>query len=354
MMHNSSVVVKITAWYDWLLLVLVLALGAYTCKCLDYYLSSGVQNALSVRAREISSLFAVTGQLFAGQGRDPGPELKDLFISVGQVVPLVDEMSEKGKNGVVSYGTLRHSPNPLAVPRRVVRRSARVAGFLTATARSAFGGKEYVVEVRQSRKAISAVFRQTAITMLIGLLVGLAMATLGSFFFVKRALIPLQKIALAVRDMPIIHPNERLKDVAALKQIEKICFTVNEMTGRLEDSFQTGVGLPAEALRVPGNQLGTVRGELANFFENQRFSIDVAKALLSLLSETERLSDISRNLAAPSGGPSGQKRTERLRFYLGGLAASGTENVCALSKRLEADLMSEARTLSNEDSSFQW
>ena len=59
-MRNSSLVIKITAWYDWLLLVLVLALAAYTCKCLDYCLSSGVQDALSVRARELSSLFAAT------------------------------------------------------------------------------------------------------------------------------------------------------------------------------------------------------------------------------------------------------------------------------------------------------
>jgi hypothetical protein len=354
MVHSSSVVIKITAWYDWLLLVLVLALGAYSCKCLDYYLSSGVQNALSVRAREISSLFAVTGELPAVLGGSPGSELKDLFISVRQVGPLAPESSEKGKNGAVSHGNVRSSPNPPAVPTSVARRSAQVAGFLTATARSTFGGKEYVVEVRESREAISAVFRKTAIKMLIGLVVGLAIATLGSFFFVKRALIPVQKIALAVRDMPIVHPDARLKGVAALKQIEKLCFIVNEMTGRLEDSFQIGIGLPAEAFRDPGNRLGTVRGELANTFENQRPSIGVAEAILCLLSETERLNDISRTLAAPSCGSAGPSRTERLRFYLDGLAASGAENVCALTKRLEADLISEARTHSNEDSSIQW
>ena len=208
--------------------------------------------------------------------------------------------------------------------------------------------------MRTPKKPISAVFRQTAIRMLIGLAVGLVIATLGSFLFVRRALVPMQKIALAVQSLPIAHPDEGIKGVAALEQIKRICVTVNEMTGRLEDSFHIGVGLPAEAFRLPGNRLGTVRGELANIFGNQRLSVGIAKALSCLLSEAERLGDISQKLAAPSCEPSGPKRTERLKFYFGGLAASGTEHVCALIKRLEADLMSEARATSYEDSPVQW
>jgi hypothetical protein len=59
----SSLAVRITAWYDWLLIILILVFGAYTCKCLDHSLSVGVQNALSIRAREISTMFAATGQI---------------------------------------------------------------------------------------------------------------------------------------------------------------------------------------------------------------------------------------------------------------------------------------------------
>jgi hypothetical protein len=89
-------------------------------------------------------------------------------------------------------------------------------------------------------------------------------------------------------------------------------------------------------------------------FENQRQSTGVAKQLLRLLKETERLRDISRNLATPSCQNPGQVRTERLRFYLGGLAASVPEQVCVLTKKLAADLTSEARDPSNEDYSVQW
>ena len=54
-----------------LLLVLGLAFGTYICKCLDYGLSLGVQNALSIRAQEIGNMFAATGKYPFVRGR-PG------------------------------------------------------------------------------------------------------------------------------------------------------------------------------------------------------------------------------------------------------------------------------------------
>jgi hypothetical protein len=122
------------------------------------------------------------------------------------------------------------------------------------------------------------------------------------------------------------------------------------MTGRLEDLFQIGGGLPAEAFCAPDDRLETIRGELANMSENERLSIGGAKTPSCLLRETERLSDISQNLATPTG----QIRTELLRFYLGGLAASGADHVCALIKTLEADLTSEARDPSKGGYSIRW
>jgi hypothetical protein len=89
-------------------------------------------------------------------------------------------------------------------------------------------------------------------------------------------------------------------------------------------------------------------------FENERQSIGMAKTLLCLLKETERLGDISRNLATPSFAHTRQIRTERLRFYLGGFALSGAERICALTRELRAELTSEARKPSNNAYSVRW
>jgi hypothetical protein len=80
----------------------------------------------------------------------------------------------------------------------------------------------------------------------------------------RHALAPAQKIALAVRALPVVQPEERGKEAVVLEKIGSLCVTVNEMFGRLEDLFQIGTDLLGEALDPPANRLGTIRGELAS------------------------------------------------------------------------------------------
>jgi len=345
----SSLAVRITAWYDWLLIILILVFGAYTCKCLDHSLSVGVQNALLIRAREISTMFAATGQI-PGRPGSTGLRSNDPFAAVHRRVDLVPDFYGRPETDMVIPGHVSREPKP----GNVVQPTVHGAGFLVATARSAFGSKEYKVEVSMPEKPIKTAFRQTAIRMLLGLIIGLVLATLGSLLIARRAIAPVQKIALAVQALPVVQPAESGKEIAVLEKIESLCVTVNEMFGRLEDSFQIGAGLPAEALHAPGNRLGTVRCELANMFENERQSTGIAKTLLCLLKESERFGDISRNLAIPSYADTREIRTERLRFYLGGLAVSCAERICVLTKELGAELTSERRKLSNNAYLARW
>jgi hypothetical protein len=354
MAHSSSIVFRVTAWYDWLLIVLALALGVYMCKCLEYSLSIGVQNALSIQAREIGNMFAATGQIPDRQSSS-GSRLNDPFASVRQRSSSVDRLPGKPESHVVVV-----SPEDVGRERNSLAGSAgrppmRKSRFLMAAANSTFGNKKYVVEVGASKQPIKAVFRETTKTMLIGLLVGLALATLGSVFFVKCALVPVRKIALAVQALPVIHSEEEgIRAGAALQQIENLCVIFNEMLGQLEDSFQIGTKLLAEAIHVKGGQLGKLRGELADLFARERLPIDVTQTLLSLLTETERVSDIARNLATSSREDAGRSRTPRLRFYFTGLVANRADHLCVLTKQLGVDLVLQARDRKDKQYSAQW
>jgi hypothetical protein len=352
MVCASSVVPRITACYDWLFVILALLLAAYTCKCLEYCLSTGVQETLSIRAREIGNIFAATGQIPAHHEAS-GPGLNDRFISVHTSGGPVPDLSWKPQSHIVVSGSARRDPHSLSAPTTVVR-TVHDARFLVATARSTFKNKQYVVEVRAPIQPIKALYRKTTVLMMIGLVVGLAFATWGSFFFVKRALVPVKKIALAVQTLPVVHPGERIKASAVREQIESLCVIVNGILGQLEDSFQIGTGLPVEAFYVPSARLREVRQELANLFESQRLSNGFAETLWRLLNETERLSDICQNFAKPYCEDTRRPRTERLRFYLGGLATSATEHICVLIRKLETDVASEARDPSNKRYLFRW
>jgi hypothetical protein len=251
----SSVAVRITGWYDWLLVILVLVLGAFTCKCLYYCLSTGLHNALSIRAREIGRMIAATGQIPASQ-RFSGPGLNAALISVHQSASAEPELSRKPESQMAVPGNVRREPNSLPVPASVVRWTAHDARLLIANARSTFENRQYVVAVGAPKRPIEAVFRETVIRMLIGL----GVATWGSFFFVQRALHPVKKIALAVQALPVVHADTRIKLVAVLEEIASLCVTVNEMLGQLEDSFQIGTGLPVEAFHAPGTPLVSTSG----------------------------------------------------------------------------------------------
>src|ERR1700674_4244049 len=170
MVYASSVVIRITVWYGWLLVVLALMLGAYLCKCLDYCLSMSVQNALSIRAQDIGSMFAATGQI---PDRHDSSEsgLSDSFVSVHQSGGSMPDLRGKTESHKVVPSDARRLPNSLAAPTSFVRQAAHDSRFLVATARSTLGHKEYTVEVGAPRRPVRTVFRENAITLVIGLIV---------------------------------------------------------------------------------------------------------------------------------------------------------------------------------------
>jgi hypothetical protein len=349
----SSLVARITAWYDWLLVVLVLMFGAYSCKCLDYCLSLGAKNALLMRAKEIGTAFAATGQIPPHQGSF-GEGLSDPIVSVRRSGGLAPALPGNRESQPFAPGNLRYQPTLPAAATRLVRRTGHDSRLLIATAHSTFNNEKFIVDVEASKKPIKAVFRQAAFALVIGLVVGLALATWGSVFLVRRTLAPVQRIARAVQALPVAHPDERIRAVAVRKQMESLFYTVNEMVSELEVSFQIGMGLPAEAFHALSTRLGRVREDLADSFESEGLSTGVVATLLCLLKETERLSNFARNLAMPLDEDPSQRRMERLRFYLGGLAVAGAEHVCVLIEKLGAVLAFEARDCSDEKFPVRW
>jgi len=299
---------RIIAWCDWLLVVLVLSFGTYTYKCLDDCLLIGLKKQLSIRAEQIGGTFAKTGHLPVRQV----PVLNDPLIFVHRSGGLVPALF--GNPDMYSFATA-----PLKIRIR-----------------------KYVIEVGAPKQPVKEILHETTTTLLIGLLVCVAFATGGSWLFIKRALVPFRKMALAVQALAVAQPDDRLKGVSVRDEIKNLCITVNEMIGRLEESFQIGTVIPAAVLPVPGTRLEKARGELAWFFKNARVSTRLAAGLLRLLKETERLIDIAQSVSTPSGAGAWQTNTERLRFYLAESAAIGTAHVCTLTEKLRSDLLSQS------------
>ena len=103
---------------------------------------------------------------------------------------------------------VRGQSKSLAAPKGSGRGYASGARFLTATAPLVIGNKEYVVVVGAPKQPIKAVLHGALVVLLIGLVVWLGFATWGSCFLIKRALVPVRKIALAALALPAAHPDK--------------------------------------------------------------------------------------------------------------------------------------------------
>ena len=239
-----------------------------------------------------------------------GPRLNDPFVSVVRASGSVERLSGKPESQmvIIAPADVRRERNSLAGPAR--QTAVRKSRFLMAAANSTFGNKKYVVEVGTSKQPIKAVFREATKTMLIGLVFGLALATLGSVFFVKCALVPVRKIALAVQALPVIHSEEEgIKagrcpptNRKSMRYLQRNARSIGGLLPNWDEASGRGC---SRAGRSAGKSCAA---ELADLFAKERLPIGVTQTLLSLLKETERVSDISQNLATSSREDTGEAR----------------------------------------------
>jgi hypothetical protein len=95
-------------------------------------------------------------------------------------------------------------------------------------------------------------------------------------------------------------------------------------------------------------------------FGNKKYIVEVGtskqpiKAVSRETTETERVSNISRNLATSSREDAGGSRTARLRFYFTRLVANRADHLCFLTKQLGVDLVLQARDRQDKQYSARW
>jgi hypothetical protein len=126
MSRAASEVVSLTAWYDWLLVVLVLAFGAYTCKRPGESLRVGVQNAMSARTKEVGGIFAAMGRIPADQGSS-GSRSNDPFISVYPSKGSGRNFSEQPQSRMADPGVVGREANPLRMRVRELKKNAIIS-----------------------------------------------------------------------------------------------------------------------------------------------------------------------------------------------------------------------------------
>ena len=161
---------------------------------------------------------------------------------------------------------------PLPVGGRTpdTRKVGFAGGSLLVAARdaSASDGTLYRVEVGTSGATSEATLTRVLRMLAVGLPIAVAAAVAGGFVLVRRALVPVERIAHKAEEITQHNLSERLPVVHSGDEIERLSVSLNHMITRLEDAILGSKQLIADASHELRTPLTVMRGELESLAQD--------------------------------------------------------------------------------------
>jgi heavy metal sensor kinase len=325
-----------------------LAFGAYCYWRLDHFLSIYMTELFSHRAERIGDTLLAnvgrSGESYVGREIETryAPEANDRFVRVtnsdGTVIYISGEPNDQSFAPEVV-------PRPAKTPSGVSTRLERAGSndLLIVTLPFASGQEKYLIEVGGSALPIKDVLRRFLVSLLVGLMVVLALAIWGGFLVIKWALAPVKKITATAEEITLHDLDKRLPIVETGDEIANLSKTLNQMIGRLDESFQSVNRFTADASHELRTPLTIIRGELETSLLDESLSENVRETIYSLIEEAENLSKIVQCLLSLSRLDSGNAHMERVRLNLADLASTITDQMVPLAEEKNVVLTSRAQ-----------
>jgi heavy metal sensor kinase len=335
--NTRSLKFQLIVWYASLLAGGFVLLGAAAYLALERYLVGALKESQLRRARQIAQLVTEKSKKSALSNAGSeiearyAPGLNDRFVRVSR------------ENGEVLYlssapASLTFSPSTLPPPiwpsgPEAVRRVSlgnRREMLLTSHTVPVQGGERYLVETGALLDEVQQDLRQWLILLIAGLPVVAAIAVGGGYFLIKRALMPVDQIAATAERIGSHNLSQRLPVANTADELERLSITLNHMIQRLEQAFQHSRRFMADASHELRTPLTVLRGELETFVQEPSVAPEMRERLGSALEELERLVNIVEGLFAISRLDAGEAQAELVKFDLGKLASSTTDQMSLL------------------------
>ena len=339
-MNTRSLSFRLVAWYAGVLTLVFVLLGVLTFVFLRHYLEANLLDNQARRARQIADTLVaharVSGDGSLGAAIEDlySPEANDRFIRVSRADGTPVYVSGAPKDARFDPAQV-----PAAPPgTRATRKIELPGGSLLVAAYDirAEDGTVYRVEVGTAGAAGEALLARVLAMLAVALPLAVAAAVAGGFVLVRRALLPVERIAHKAELITQYSLSERLPVVRSGDEIERLSVSLNHMISRLEDAIQSSKQFVADASHELRTPLTVMRGELEGLAQDGTLRGETREALGSVLEEVERLAKIVENLLALSRLDAGEAPAEWVRLDLARLAADTAEqmNLLAEDKRV--------------------
>ncbi len=305
-MNARSLSFRLVAWYAGVLTAVSVLLGLLTFFFLRHYLEANLLDIQARRARQIAGTLVPQARRESEDAMRSeveklySPEINDRFIRI----------SRADGHVVYASGTPRNELfDPVRVPaiagnflEGAARKVPLPGGSLLIAAVPATGsdGTLYRVEVGTSAAPAEDTLAQVLIMLAVGLPVAVAVAVAGGFILVRRALEPVERMAVKAEEITQHNLSERLPVAESGDELERLSISLNHMISRLEDALRGSKQFVADASHELRTPLTVMRGELESLAQNERLAPDTREALGSVLEEVARLAEIVESLFALS------------------------------------------------------
>ncbi len=339
----NSLRFKLIAWFAGLLVLVTLGFAAYTYTSLQRFLHEVLRNTLEHRTDQISAMVrdipktneaAVAAEIEARFA----PGRNDKFVRVTR-----ENGSALGAMVYLSGNPADHSFEPGEIPPfhgalPVVATRFQQKDLLISSIAVTGSADHYTVEVGASLGSANRVLHTLLLTLAAGLPVVVAVAVLGGFILIQRALTPVQKIISAAQEITLRHLSRRLPVPDTRDEIASLSLALNQMIARLDESFQNTSRFTADASHELRTPLTIIRGELESLLFRRDLDAGIRDELSSLHEEVERLVQIVEGLFALSRLDTGEAQAESIRLDLAELAKTTVDQMYLLAEEKRISL----------------
>jgi heavy metal sensor kinase len=336
-MNTRSLKFQLIVWYGALLAGCFVLLGAITYLVIQQSLVGALKESQWRRARQIGQLLREDIQhgTLKRVGEDVetryAPGLNDRFVRLSRQSGEVLYISSPPKDQ--SFDPAALPPPQWPAQAENARKVPLVGGRRMLITTHVVKGPEelaYLVETGASMDQVQADLRKWLGFLLTMLPVVATVALGGGWVLVRRALMPVDRIATSAERISSQNLSQRLPVTQTGDELERLSMALNRMIDRLDEAFQYSRRFVADASHELRTPLTVLRGELESLAQHRPSTSEWRDRLGSALEEVERLARIVEGLFAISRLDAGEAAAEWVKFDLGRLASATADQMSLL------------------------
>lgn len=346
-MRLRSLRARLTLWYTSLLTITMLVLGGAAYGLLVYSSTRDMDASLRSVAKVLAEqaareepgwsspdVDALFRRFFGASPWNRYFEMREFFDRRRQPLPRFGNdqlpLSELAlRNARSGRPTLETVEGLGEYPARVLTQPVVVRGRL-----------RRLVQVGLSMHSLYTTRRRFLLITAGVLPLGLLLAGGGGWLLARRALAPVDRMALAARRISAARLTERLEETGIGDELDRLAVTLNAMLGRLDDAFRQIRQFSADASHELQTPLTILKGELEVALRHTRTPHEYQQTLRSALEETDRIAVLVDGLLLLSRADAGVLRMDRQPVDLAQLLheVQTQTKVLAAAKRLSLEL----------------